>query len=140
MENKDITELNDFLKGLYMGIHTYDHYINECDDPNAKKVLQNIQQEHKLSAILLAERIQNLGGHPTSDSGIKGAMVDFMSTFTTPTKTADIISKAVTMEQKYAVHKAGSVIKGDISERNKAIIDQILERNENHVHMLQQLE
>jgi len=64
MNNKDnvvIEELNSLLEGNYMAIHGYERYIQHVKDPNIKKELQRIQQEHKQNSALIAERIQNLG-------------------------------------------------------------------------------
>ncbi|WP_042349167.1 DUF2383 domain-containing protein [Bacillus massiliigorillae] len=140
MKNDDIKELNDFLKGLYMGIHAYEHYIKHCQDLDSKKVLQKIQQEHKFSAMRIAERIQNLNGTPVTDEGIMGSMIDFISSFTSPKTNANIIEEAIKAEQHYAVHIAGKNIKGDISEENKKLIDEVLESNNHHVQTLQQLQ
>lgn len=139
MKNNDIKELNTFLKGLYMGVHAYEHYIANCDDSAVKKVLQKIQQEHKFSTMRVAERIQNLGGSPATDEGPIGSMVDWVGNFTTPSKTIDILKEALKNEKKYAVHEGGNSIKGDIIENNKKLIDDILERNEQHVQTLQKL-
>jgi len=136
---KDVQELNDFLKGLYMGVHTYEHYIQNCTDDKVKKILQDIQKDHKLSAIEVAEHIQNLGGKPVNDEGTFNSLIGSFNQFTAPTNTADIIKEAVKNEQKYAIHVAGDTIKGDISEEQKQLIDQIFERNSKHVEMLQHL-
>ena len=58
-----IQTLNEFLQGQYMGIHAYEHHIEKLEDPNVKKEFQQIQQDHKLHAQKVAERIQNLGEH-----------------------------------------------------------------------------
>ena len=47
-----------------MGIHGYEQHIEKLMDPHIKKEFQNIQQDHKLHAMKVAERIQNLGGTP----------------------------------------------------------------------------
>ncbi|MEH6941379.1 DUF2383 domain-containing protein [Bacillus sp. JJ722] len=140
MKNNDIKELNDFLKGLYMGIHAYEHYIKNSQTNDVKKVLQKIQQEHKFSAMRIAERIQNLNGTPITDEGMIGSMIDFIGSFTSPKTEENIVEEAIQVEQQYGVHKAGENIKGDISEANKKLIDEILESNNHHVHTLQQLQ
>lgn len=51
MNNENIVkELNAYLKGEYMAIHSYEHYIQNISNPNIKKALQKIQQEHKQHA------------------------------------------------------------------------------------------
>ena len=137
---EDIYEMNEFLKGLYMGIHTYEYYIQHCEDTAVKKTLQDIQKDHKLSSIQVAEHIQNLGGVPATDEGTFVSLMGKIHRLTTgPTNTEDIIKDAMKNEQKYAVHVAGENIKGDISEEQKRLIDQIFERNTKHVETLKQL-
>lgn len=136
---EDIHEMNEFLKGLYMGVHAYEYYIQNCEDPTVKKTLQDIQKEHKLSTIQVAERIQNLGGEPAKDEGTFASIIGKINRLTGPTNTEDIIQDAMKNEQKYAVHVAGENIKGDISEQQKRLIDQIFERNSKHVETLKQL-
>lgn len=35
----DIQERNEFLKGLYMGVHAYEYYFQSCEDSTNKKTL-----------------------------------------------------------------------------------------------------
>ncbi|MFS0782544.1 DUF2383 domain-containing protein [Bacillus sp. 1P06AnD] len=139
MEQTDVKKLNQFLKGIYMGVHAYEHFIGKCDDAAIKKVLQKIQQEHKFSGIRIAERIQNLGGTPVSDEGFTGSIADFIGKWTSPDKTKEILEKALLSERTYAVEKAGKTIKGEISKDNKKLIDDILERNASHVTLLSEM-
>ena len=70
MTTQDVVHtLNTFLKGQYMGIHAYEHHIEKLKDLSIKKEFQTIQQDHKLHAMKVAERIQNLGGTPVDDEG-----------------------------------------------------------------------
>ena len=74
MKNNVIKELNTFLEGNFMAIHAYDNYIHHIDNVEIKQVLQKIQQEHKQHAMMIAERIQNLGGIPVDDVGMMGML------------------------------------------------------------------
>ncbi|WP_210766926.1 DUF2383 domain-containing protein [Cerasibacillus terrae] len=79
MNQKDVVkELNAFLKGEYMGIHAYEHFIKHTQDPKLKDEPQRIQQEHKQHAARTAERIQNLGGKAVEDNGIMLSMKESM--------------------------------------------------------------
>ncbi len=137
--DSNVQTLNDLLKGLYMGIHSYEHYIKHCQNHEIRITLQKIQQTHKLSAMRLAEHIQNLHGTPVTSEGILGSMVGFFSSFSSPTIDQEIVEEAIRMEQKYAVHKAGENTKGKISESSKKIIDDILETNQQQVNILKDL-
>lgn len=136
---KNIAELNELLKGLYMGIHSYDHYLKHCQNPIIKQTLQKIQQEHKESAARLSERIQNLNGTPVTDEGVMGSIINFMSRFTSPKIDEEIVEEAIRMEKKYAIHEAGKATKGDINDEHKKLVDDILETNQKQVETLQQL-
>jgi len=77
MNNKDnvvIEELNSLLEGNYMAIHGYERYIQHVKDPNIKKELQRIQQEHKQNS-------ENLGGVPVDGPGFMGSMAEVMNKF-----------------------------------------------------------
>lgn len=44
MEKQSVVNtLNSFLKGQYMGIHAYEHYIENLKGPEIKKEFQRIQ-------------------------------------------------------------------------------------------------
>src|SRR5690625_3850715 len=86
MKDTVVKELNTFLEGNYMAIQTYDKYINHVEDVRLKKILQEIQQDHKKHAMVIAERIQNLGGMPAKDAGLKGNMAQMMKNLQGTTK------------------------------------------------------
>ncbi len=136
MKNNTIEELKEFLKGLYMGIHIYDHYIDKCDDADVRRILQKIQQEHKFNAMRVAERIQNEGAIPPPAEGFLSSALAWMSQNTIPDDTKGILKEAIQAEEKYAVQQAGLHIKGDIDDDYKKLIDDILECNQRHVDML----
>ena len=73
-----IEELNTLLRGTYMGIRSFEHYIQKLDDDEIKKHFQSMQQDTKQSAQKIAEQIQNLGGVPADDEGVSGSMHSFM--------------------------------------------------------------
>lgn len=79
MEKSVVNELNTFLEGNLMAIHAYNNYIHHMDDERLKHRLQDIQKQHKQHAILVAERIQNLGGMPVDDIGMIGSFAEFMN-------------------------------------------------------------
>lgn len=74
--NNELMGLNKALKGEHMAIESFDHYIQDMNDPELKKKLMDMQQQHKFHAIQLSERIQQLGGNPVNTSGIVGAAAE----------------------------------------------------------------
>ncbi|WP_407691424.1 ferritin-like domain-containing protein [Robertmurraya mangrovi] len=134
-----IKELNAFLKGQYMGIHAYEHLIQNIDDFYIKKELQQIQQDHKMHAMRVAERIQNLGGTPVDDEGFAGSIQEFISRFTTPHTTDGILRTALKGEDFYGIQMSDEIVKGDLDEQSQQLVDEILRHDEKHVEKLRSL-
>lgn len=128
--------LNTFLKGQYMGIRAYEHLIEKVTDPNIKKVFQNIQQEHKFHAQRVAERIQNLGGTPVDDEGMMGSIQGFISQMRLPETTNGLLETALKGEDYYGIQISEEIVKGDLDPESRKLIEEILDRDREHVKML----
>ncbi|MBM7554241.1 ferritin-like domain-containing protein [Thalassobacillus pellis] len=139
MSDIAIKELNAFLKGQYMGIHAYEHLIQRIEDPKIKQELQNIQQEHKMHAMEVAERIQHLGGTPVDDEGITGSMQNFFSRFTLPDSPQGMLEKAYKGEDVYGIQLSEEIVKGDLDPTSKQLIERILQEDQHHLETLNQL-
>lgn len=134
-----IQTLNEFLQGQYMGIHAYEHHIEKLEDPNVKKEFQQIQQDHKLHAQKVAERIQNLGGTPVDDEGIWGSIQGFLGQFMIPDTTEKLIESALKGESYYGIQISEEIVKGDLDPESRQIIESILDKDREHVRMLKYL-
>lgn len=138
--NKDVVkELNAFLKGQYMGIHAYEHYIQSTKDPLIKKELQEIQQDHKNHAMKVAERIQNLGGEPVTDEGIVGSVQNAMSRLATPYTTEGMLQNALKGEEHYGIELSEEMVKGDLDEESRMLVEEIIDRDRQHLEKLDSL-
>jgi bacterioferritin len=140
MSNDVIKELNAFLKGQYMGIHAYENYIQKAKEPNIKAQFQKIQQEHKIHAAKVAERIQNLGGKPVEDEGFVGSMKQLMMDIKgIPDTTEGLIKGALKGEDLYGIQLSEEIVKGDLDQESHNLIKGILDEDQNHVNTLNQL-
>ncbi|MGI8282576.1 bacterioferritin [Bacillus mycoides] len=140
MEKQSVVNtLNAFLKGQYMGIHAYEHYIEKLKDPEIKKEFQRIQQDHKQHALEVAERIQNLGGVPVDNEGIVGSVQGLISQFTVPDTTEEIVSSALKGEGYYGVQISEEIVQGDLDPESHMLIHDILDKDREHVNVLKQL-
>ncbi|MBJ8007899.1 MULTISPECIES: DUF2383 domain-containing protein [Bacillus cereus group] len=140
MEKQSVVNtLNAFLKGQYMGIHAYEHYIEKLKDPEIKKEFQRIQQDHKQHALKVAERIQNLGGVPVDNEGIVGSVQGLISRFTVPDTTEGIVSSALKGEGYYGVQISEEIVQGDLDLESHMLIHDILDKDREHVNVLKQL-
>lgn len=137
--NKVISTLNNFLKGQYMGIHAYEHHIQKLTDPYIKNEFQRIQQDHKDHALKVAERIQNLGGTPVDDEGLIGSVQGFFGQFMIPDSTDGIIQSALKGEDHYGIQVSEEMVKGDLDIESRLLIEEILDKDREHVNFLNRL-
>lgn len=137
MDNSQVVkELNAFLEGNYMAILSYERYIQHVADLDIKKLLQNIQQDHKRHAIKVAERIQNLGGVPVDDAGIKGDMVEIMNRFKKAEDDPDFILKDALKGEDRGIEMSEKLVRGDLDPESLSIVQDILNADRSHLDQL----
>ena len=134
-----IEELNTLLRGTYMGIRGFEQYIQKLNKHDLKRNFQQIQQEQKLNAQKIAERIQNLGGVPADDEGVSGSMLSFMHKFMIPDNERRIIEEAIEGLDKYGVHYSAELVKGDLDPSSKQIADETINDSRRHAEQLRYL-
>lgn len=136
-----IQELNTLLKGEYMAIQGYERYIQNIEDQKIKVQLQEIQKDHKQHAIMIAERIQNLGGRPVDGLGLMGEMAqafDSIKNIPNEKDTRFILHDAYEGEQK-GIQMAEEIAKGDLDKESEDLIKKILKEDRKHVKALEKL-
>jgi bacterioferritin len=134
-----VKTLNEFLKGQYMGIHAYGEFIEKIEDPSLKDAFQEIQEDHKQHALKVAERIRTLRGIPVVDEGTLGKVQGFLGKFMVPDNKDDLLESAVKGESYYGVEMSEEIVKGDLDHESKEIIEEILDKDREHVRVLQDL-
>lgn len=131
-----IEELNTLLKGTYMGIHSFEHYIQRLNEHELKKDFQSMQQDLKLSAKKIAERIQDLGGVPADNEGITGAIQGFMHNIMLDDDPKKIVKDALKGIDNYGVQYSEELVKGDLDPVSKQIVEDVIDANRRHVKQL----
>ncbi|WP_316571637.1 ferritin-like domain-containing protein [Neobacillus sp. YIM B06451] len=134
-----INELNAFLKGQYMGIRAYEHLIERLEDPEIKKLFQSFQQDHRLHAAIVAERIQDLGGVPENNEGLAGKIQGFMSEMMMPKDTEGIVKLALKGEDVYGIKLSEEIVKGDLDPESRKMVEGILDTDRKHAAILDTL-
>ncbi|WP_291582303.1 DUF2383 domain-containing protein [Clostridium sp. UBA6640] len=140
MNKECINELNKFLQGIYMGIDTFEQYIQKCNDYNIKNRLQEIEKDYRLHALNVSEKIQDLGGVPVNSSGFAHETIDFYSQITndiTHNSSQDII------EEAHNVSNTGYIIGSRLIQESKSIdhdsyrlLNSILKDYQRHMNYL----
>jgi len=133
-----IEELNTLLRGIYMGIHGFEQYIQKVNNQELTRSFQQIQQEQKQNAQKIAERIQNLGGIAADDEGISGSLHSFMHKFMIPDDEKSIVKDAIEGLDKYGVHYSEELVKGDLDPHSKQIVDETINDSRRHAEQLRQ--
>jgi bacterioferritin len=134
-----IEELNTLLRGTFMGIRSFEHYIQKAEDDELRKVFQSMQQEVKLNAQKLAERIQNLGGVPADDEGFSGSMHSFMHKVMLPDEPNEMIEDALKGLNQYGVHYSEEVVRGDLDPKSRQIAEEVIDTSRRQIEQLQHL-
>jgi hypothetical protein len=75
--NKDVKEMNKFLKGIHMGGTTFKDYLRKAKSPELKNELVQIIESFKRHEEAITNRIEKLGGNAADTLGIMGTMADF---------------------------------------------------------------
>jgi bacterioferritin len=134
-----IEELNTLLRGTYMGIRSLEHYIQKVDDDELKNNFQSMQQDIKQNAQKIAERIQNIGGVPADDEGVSGSMHSFMHKIMLSNDSKKIIEDALKGMDNYGVQYSEELVKGDLDQTSKQIVEEVIDTSRRHVEYLRHL-
>ena len=134
-----IEELNTLLRGTYMGIRSFEHYIQKIKNPGMKKTFQKLQQQAKDNAAKIAARIQDLGGVPADSEGFTGSMHSFMHKITAPEKAAEIIHDAMEGIKKYGILYSEKLVRGDIDGDTKKFVEEVIDTYRNQLDILEKL-
>lgn len=70
--DKDIKNLNKYLEGIYMAIHTFEHYISMAKEEKNLSLLKDIELQFKSSAVDIINRIIDLGGKSKDEASLIG--------------------------------------------------------------------
>lgn len=132
-----ITELNTFLTGEHMAIQSYEHFLQNVEEQETKKTLQKIQKEHKMHALKIAEQIQNLGGYPINDPPLTAELMLKLKSLN-PKSTNSLLKDAYIGEQR-GIEVASKIVKGDLDQDSRRLIEEILHEDSLHLTILKDL-
>jgi len=132
--------LNELLQGEYMAVESFNNFISRIRDDNIKKEFQRIQQQHRSNIEKLATFIQNMGGQPDENLGIKGKMGDLKVNMDLGFKADDfeILKKALEGETR-GIHMAEKILRGKLDDKSRELVGEILQKDRMAVHKLKTL-
>lgn len=123
-----------------MAVESFNNFISRLEDENAKETLQEVQKQHRENIDKLASYIQDIGGQPDENLGMKGKMGEMMLNMDLGSKAdmEEIIKKAIEGETK-GVNMAEKVLRGDLDERSRDIAGEILHKDRKSIEKLKSL-
>ena len=78
MAMRNIDQLNSFLRGEISAVETYRQAVGKVKDPTVKAQLIECERSHESRVDVLKQRINQLGGAPSTGSGPFGAFAKVM--------------------------------------------------------------
>jgi bacterioferritin len=135
-----IKALNELLQGEYMAVEGFNNFISRIENGNVKKAFQDIQKQHRENIDMLANYIQNIGGEPDENLGIKGKMGDIKIKMDLGPEadTEKIIEIAIEGETK-GVNMAEKVLRGNLDDKSRDIAGEILKNDRTSIEKLKSL-
>jgi len=137
-DKKTIEALNQLLQGEYMAVESFNNFIAKLEDEKVKQVFKEVQKQHRDNIGKLASYIQEIGGRPRENLGMKGTMAEFKINMDlgSDADTAEIIRKAVEGETQ-GVNMAEKVLRGDLDDKSRDIAGEILHRDRGSIDKLE---
>jgi len=141
LDNKEeaVRSLNKLLQGEYMAIESFNNFINRLKDESVKTTFQDVQKQHRKNTEILANYIQNIGGRPDENLGIKGMMGDIMLNMELGSSVDyEVIKKAIEGETN-GVNMAEKVLRGNLDNESRNVAGEILQYDRESIKKLEGL-
>lgn len=135
-----IKSLNGLLQGEYMAVESFNNFISRLDDDSAKNVFQEVQKQHRENIHKLANYIQDIGGQPEENLGMKGTMgeIKLNMDLGSSSDTEEVVKKAIEGETK-GINMAEKVLRGDLDDKSRDMAGEILEKDRKSIEKLKNL-
>lgn len=123
-----------------MAVESFNNFIFRLEDENVKQAFKEVQEQHRENIDKLASYIQDIGGQPDENLGMKGKMGEMKLNMDlgSKTDTDEIIKKAIEGETK-GVNMAEKVLRGNLDERSRDIAGEILQKGRNSIEKIKNL-
>lgn len=139
-KNEEIKSLNEILQGEYMAVDVFNVFISRIDNEKEKSILQQVQNTNRDNIKTLANHIQNLGGKPHENLGLKGRIADMELSMEIGTKadSSKVIRKSIDGMTK-GINMTEKTLRGTLSEESRNLVGGILENDRKSIEKLQSL-
>jgi len=137
---ESIKSLNQLLQGEYMAVDAFNVFISKIEEEKVKKTFQQVQDNHRNNIKTLAKYIQNIGGQPDENLGLKGNMADMKINIELGSKadTSQVVKKAIEGETQ-GINMAEKVLRGNLDDKSRDIAGEILHKDRDALDKLRTL-
>ncbi len=132
--------LNELLQGEYMAVQSFNNLIYRLDDEQVKECLQDVQKQHRRNIDTLAEYIQDIGGQPDENIGLKGKMGEWKLNMGLGSKSdpEEVIAKAIEGETK-GIEMVEKILRGNLDDQSRDLAGDVLEKDRRSIKKLKGL-
>lgn len=138
--SETIKSLNQLLQGEYMALESFNNFMSKLEDDNVKNSLKEVQKQHRENINTLASYIQDIGGQPHENLGMKGKMAEIKINMDLGFKvdTSEVIAKAIEGETQ-GVNMAEKILRGNLDDKSRDIAGEILQNDRRSIEKLKNL-
>lgn len=139
--NKDsdsVKSLNELLQGEYMAVESFNNFISKIEDEKLKKSFQNVQDQHRENIKILSNYIQEIGGKPDENLGLKGKMGEMMLNMKLDFNDAGMVLEKAIEGETQGINMAEKVLRGTLDDKSRAIAEQILDNDRRSINELKE--
>ncbi len=137
-KSETVNSLNQLLQGEYMAIEAFNVFISKLDDDYAKLCFQSIQTQHRNNIDILAKHIQDIGGQPHENTGLKGKMAEIKLDMGLSSDKSKVINKAIEGETQ-GINMAEKVLRGKLDDASRKIAGEILQNDRTSIDKIRNL-
>ena len=123
-----------------MAVDSFNNFISKLKDDRTIQCFKEVQKQHRENIDKLAEYIQDIGGKPDENIGLKGKMGEMKLNIDLgfQTNANKIIEKAIEGETQ-GVNMAEKVLRGDLDDRSRDLAGEILKKDRESIEKLKDL-
>jgi bacterioferritin len=135
-----INSLNQMLQGEYMAVDVFNIFISKTEEETVKKTFQEVQDNHRQNIMILTNYIQELGGKPHENLGIKGTMADIKINMQLGSQAdvSRVIREAIKGETT-GINISEKLVRGNLDERSRDLTGKILHQDRQSLDQLRKL-
>jgi bacterioferritin len=138
MDEPNVRTLNELVQGEHMAVQAYESVLPALQEETRKEI-SGIIRDHKQHALEISDRIVTLGGIPDESTGMPGMMSQAKLKAESMVRNEKSLLQKLYDGEDQGIGVVEKIIKGDLDETSREMVDKILRTDHDHLKNLQQL-